>query len=302
MNTLARCAATTFIVATGLGLAGVGGATVAAAQVGEFPSYHWCRVVRAGRDVLVLDAPPRMRAPPQPVIAGTCNHAGFSDDLRHRDRSARTRTSTRSSIRASHAAAPNWRRALATALEHRIGRIDADVDPANPTAASVDRPYAATRGCAAMSAMGDIDEIKQVKYRYLRALDTKHWDEFADTLTEDVVGDYDARSASHTTSPTATPSSSSCARRCRPTSSPSTASPTPRSPWTATKPSATWYLQDRVIVPDFNFMLIGAAFYHDRYRNTADGWRISRDRLRPHLRRDHVDGRAQLQAENWSGA
>ena len=40
--------------------------------------------------------------------------------------------------------------------------------------------------------MGDIDEIKQVKYRYLRALDTKHWDEFADTLTEDVVGDYDA--------------------------------------------------------------------------------------------------------------
>ena len=42
VTTLARCAATTFIVATGLGLAGVGGATVAAAQVGAFPSYHWC--------------------------------------------------------------------------------------------------------------------------------------------------------------------------------------------------------------------------------------------------------------------
>ena len=38
--------------------------------------------------------------------------------------------------------------------------------------------------------MGDIDEIQRVKYRYLRALDTKHWDEFADTLTEDVIGDY----------------------------------------------------------------------------------------------------------------
>ena len=38
--------------------------------------------------------------------------------------------------------------------------------------------------------MGDIDEIKQVNYRYLRALDTKHWGEFADTLTEDVTGDY----------------------------------------------------------------------------------------------------------------
>jgi len=40
--------------------------------------------------------------------------------------------------------------------------------------------------------------------------------------------------------------------------------------------TATWYLQDRVIVPDFNFMLIGAAFYHDQYRKTGDGWRISR--------------------------
>ena len=38
-----------------------------------------------------------------------------------------------------------------------------------------------------MSAMGDIDEIQQVKYRYLRALDTKHWDEMAATLTEDCL-------------------------------------------------------------------------------------------------------------------
>jgi hypothetical protein len=27
---------------TGLGLAGVGAATTAGAQVGQFPSYHWC--------------------------------------------------------------------------------------------------------------------------------------------------------------------------------------------------------------------------------------------------------------------
>jgi hypothetical protein len=52
--------------------------------------------------------------------------------------------------------------------------------------------YAVDAGCVAMSAMGDIDEIQQVKYRYLRALDTKHWDDFADTSTEDVIGDYDA--------------------------------------------------------------------------------------------------------------
>ena len=44
-----------------------------------------------------------------------------------------------------------------------------------------------------MSGMADletIEAIKRVKYRYLRALDTKHWDDFADTLTEDIVGEY----------------------------------------------------------------------------------------------------------------
>ena len=35
-----------------------------------------------------------------------------------------------------------------------------------------------------------------------------------------------------------------------------------------------WYLQDRVIVPDYNFMLFGAAFYRDRYRKTPDGRKI----------------------------
>ncbi len=28
-------------------------------------------------------------------------------------------------------------------------------------------------------------------------------------------------------------------------------------------------------MPEFDFMLIGAAFYHDRYRRTPDGWKIS---------------------------
>jgi hypothetical protein len=30
-----------------------------------------------------------------------------------------------------------------------------------------------------------------------------------------------------------------------------------------------------VIAAEFNFMLIGAAFYRDTYRRTADGWKIS---------------------------
>ena len=38
--------------------------------------------------------------------------------------------------------------------------------------------------------MDDLEQVKALKYRYLRALDTKDWDAFAATLTEDVTGDY----------------------------------------------------------------------------------------------------------------
>ena len=39
--------------------------------------------------------------------------------------------------------------------------------------------------------------------------------------------------------------------------------------------TARWYLQDKVIVTAFQFMLDGAAFYSDRYVRTPDGWRVA---------------------------
>lgn len=127
-----------------------------------------------------------------------------------------------------------------------------------------------------MSGMGDIDEIKQVKYRYLRGLDTKDWDTFADTLTEDVVGDYgsslDGRRLQFSDRDslveymrTSLPAQIITEHRVD----------HPEITVDGDEATATWYLQDRVIGADFNFMLIGAAFYRDRYRRTPDGWRIS---------------------------
>ena len=126
-----------------------------------------------------------------------------------------------------------------------------------------------------MTAMGDIDEIKQVKYRYLRALDTKNWDEFADTLTEDVTGDYGQSVGAelHFTDRDA------LVKFMRTSLGPEIITEHrvthPEITVDGDEASAIWYLQDRVIVEDFNFMLIGAAFYHDRYRRTSDGWKIS---------------------------
>ena len=37
----------------------------------------------------------------------------------------------------------------------------------------------------------DIEAIKQLKYRYLRTLDLKQWDEFAECFVPEATGDYD---------------------------------------------------------------------------------------------------------------
>jgi hypothetical protein len=129
-----------------------------------------------------------------------------------------------------------------------------------------------------MSGMADletIEAIKRVKYRYLRALDTKHWGDFADTLTEDIVGEYGSslgkehrftnRDELVEFMRTSMPAGVITEHRVT----------HPEITVDGETAEATWYLQDRVIVPEFNFMLFGAAFYRDRYRKTDDGWRIS---------------------------
>ncbi len=121
----------------------------------------------------------------------------------------------------------------------------------------------------------DREAIAQVKYRYLRALDTKHWDDFADTLTGDVVGDYGSSVGEelHFTS------RGDLVGYMRSALGPAVITEHrvshPEITVSGDEASGTWYLQDRVIVADFNFMLIGAAFYRDRYRRTAEGWKIS---------------------------
>ena len=121
----------------------------------------------------------------------------------------------------------------------------------------------------------DVEAIKNVKYRYLRALDTKYWDEFADTLTDDVVGDYGSSVGEehHFTNRV------DLVNYMRKSLGPAVVTEHrvthPEISVSGDEATGTWYLQDRVIVADFNFMLIGAAFYRDTYRRTDDGWKIS---------------------------
>jgi hypothetical protein len=121
----------------------------------------------------------------------------------------------------------------------------------------------------------DIEAIKQVKYRYLRAMDTKHWDDFADTMTEDIVGAYGSSlgkelhfdNRADLVEYLSSVMGAGVVTEHRVTH--------PEITVTGDTASAIWYLQDRVIVAEYNFMLIGAAFYRDQYRRTPQGWRIS---------------------------
>lgn len=117
----------------------------------------------------------------------------------------------------------------------------------------------------------DKEAIERLKYRYLRALDTKDWDTFADTLTDDVTGDYGDRL--HFTNRT------ELVEYMRSSLGPGVITEHrvthPEITVDGDQASAVWYLQDRVIVTEFNFMLIGAGFYNDTYRRTPEGWKIS---------------------------
>ncbi|MDT5254499.1 MAG: hypothetical protein QOH07_3453, partial [Mycobacterium sp.] len=105
--------------------------------------------------------------------------------------------------------------------------------------------------------LADVTAIELVKYRYLRGLDTKHWDDFAETLTEDVIGDYGSSMGEehHFTN------RADLVEYMRSSLGPNVITEHrvthPEITVTGDEATGIWYLQDRVIVAEFDFMLIG---------------------------------------------
>ena len=123
--------------------------------------------------------------------------------------------------------------------------------------------------------LADIEAIKQVKYRYLRALDTKHWDDYADTLTEDIKAGYGPSIGNELHFTNRTELVDYMRSALGPNVITEHRVTHPEIIVTGDSASGSWYLQDRVMVAEFDFMLIGAAFYRDLYRRTDAGWKIS---------------------------
>jgi len=120
----------------------------------------------------------------------------------------------------------------------------------------------------------DIVAITRLKYRYLRCLDTKQWDDFATCFAADATADYNGLVFD-------SPGPLVDYMRANMGEGVLTMHQAhhPEIDLDAGDPdraSGTWYLHDKVIVDASRFALEGGAIYSDTYVRGADGWRILR--------------------------
>lgn len=122
-----------------------------------------------------------------------------------------------------------------------------------------------------VSELLELRAIEELKYRYLRCLDLKLWDDLAEVLTEDATATYaggnlavegrDAIVAFLRDALADYLTSHKCHHPEIELESPDRA-------------RGTWALEDVVIIPEAGYTVSGTAFYEDRYRKVDGEWRI----------------------------
>jgi SnoaL-like domain len=123
----------------------------------------------------------------------------------------------------------------------------------------------------------EMEKICRLKYRYLRCVDLKLWDEIGDVFTADATADYGTPSAGR---PLKLGSRDEIVTFLRDSLGNGIitlhAAGQPEIDIDGETATGTWRFEDTVIATEFNVVITGAAFYEDRYRRCEDGaWRIS---------------------------
>lgn len=114
-----------------------------------------------------------------------------------------------------------------------------------------------------------LEEIKALKYRYVRCLDTKDWDGFENCFVAEATGGYAGLDFSDRDAIV------DYMRRSLVDGVVTTHHVHhPEIELSGESATGVWYLQDKVFAPAFDHVMEGAAFYTDHYRRTPDGWRI----------------------------
>jgi len=122
-----------------------------------------------------------------------------------------------------------------------------------------------------------LEEIRQVKYRYLRCVDLKLWDEIADVFTADATVDYGSPA---TGEPLKFSGRDEIVAFLRDKLGPGIitvhAAGQPEITIDGDAASGIWSFEDTVIATEYRVLIKGAAFYEDRYQRGEDGrWRIA---------------------------
>ncbi|MCU1351169.1 MAG: Bile acid 7-alpha dehydratase [Acidimicrobiales bacterium] len=118
-----------------------------------------------------------------------------------------------------------------------------------------------------------IEEIKRLKYRYLRHLDLKQWDDFGSLFTDDATASYGADLSFSSREEIVAFMRASLgpdmitSHQCH--------HPEIEVGADGTTATGSWNLADVVIMTEHRLLLTGAAFYSDRYVRADDGWRIA---------------------------
>jgi SnoaL-like domain len=122
-----------------------------------------------------------------------------------------------------------------------------------------------------------LEEIRRVKYRYLRCVDLKLWDEIADVFLPDATADYGSAA---TGQPLRFSSRDEIVAFLRDKLGPDIitlhAAGQPEIDVDGNTATGIWRFEDTVVATEYRVLIKGAAFYEDRYARGEDGrWRIA---------------------------
>jgi hypothetical protein len=119
-----------------------------------------------------------------------------------------------------------------------------------------------------------LEEIRRLKHRYLRSVDSKHWDELAATLTPDATAHYDSAEPVRLTGRDELVGF--LRRQLGPAVITTHSVGQPEIDIDGAAATGTWAMRDTLIMTKYQLVLQGAGFYEDRYARGEDGaWRIS---------------------------
>ncbi len=121
-----------------------------------------------------------------------------------------------------------------------------------------------------------LEEIRRLKYRYLRCIDLKRWDELSETLTEDATAHYGTPVYGE---PLILNGRAEIVGFMRDNVGPDIITVhscrQPEIDVEGDAATGTWAFDDTVIVPGHRRMIVGSAYYEDRYlKDHAGAWRI----------------------------